>query len=194
MGLKDLPYRSIQMAVVAKLAAYGVKDDPKNPFQWEDVVLNLPDQPEYDPTYPWVYKRRRDGNIASDIFLYVDDGRPMGFDQEQCWAASRLFCSVCSHLGIQDATRKHTTPSQTPGPWAGSVIHTDQNLVALVSQKKWDKTKSMIDKLAGLLLARDDGKLPLKRLEQIRGFMIYVSLTYDWMPPYLKGLHLTIDS
>ena len=38
-----------------------------------------------------------------------------------------------------------------------------------------------------------DGKVDRKRLEQIRGFIIYVSRTYPWMPPYLKGLHLTID-
>jgi hypothetical protein len=60
--------------------------------------------------------------------------------------------------------------------------------------EKWDKTKSMIRELATLLQAHDDEKLPLKRLEQIRGFLIYVSRTYEWMPPYLKGLHLTIDS
>lgn len=39
-----------------------------------------------------------------------------------------------------------------------------------------------------------DGQVDRKRLEQIRGFLIYVSRTYPWMPPYLKGLHLTIDS
>ena len=35
--------------------------------------------------------------------------------------------------------------------------------------------------------------LPRERLEQIRGFLIYVARTYRWMTPYLKGLHLTID-
>lgn len=33
-----------------------------------------------------------------------------------------------------------------------------------------------------------------ERLEQIRGFMNYVSRTYRWVVPYIKGLHLTIDS
>ncbi len=45
------------MAVVAKIASYGDKDDPRNPFLWKDAELNLPgQQPDYDPTYPWVYK------------------------------------------------------------------------------------------------------------------------------------------
>jgi hypothetical protein len=100
---------------------------------------------------------------------------------------------MCAYLGLQDAARKRTTPSQTPGPWAGSVVHTQDELVALVSQKKWDKTKAMISELKEMLRAREDELLPHKRLEQIRGFLIYVSRTYDWMPPYLKGLHLTID-
>ena len=52
----------------------------------------------------------------------------------------------------------------------------------------------MIAELKGLMSAREDKKVPHKRLEQIRGFAIYVSRTYEWMPPYLKGLHLTIDS
>ena len=38
------------------------------------------------------------------------------------------------------------------------------------------------------------GALPLNRLEKIRGFLIYVARTYSWMTPFLKGLHLVIDS
>ena len=36
--------------------------------------------------------------------------------------------------------------------------------------------------------------LPLHRLLQIWGFLIYVVRTYKWLNPYIKGLHLTIDS
>jgi len=36
--------------------------------------------------------------------------------------------------------------------------------------------------------------LPLARLLQIRGFLMYVVRTYPWINPYMKGLHLTIDS
>jgi hypothetical protein len=34
----------------------------------------------------------------------------------------------------------------------------------------------------------------LQRLLVIRGFLIYVDRTYPWLSPYIKGLHLTIDS
>ena len=36
-------------------------------------------------------------------------------------------------------------------------------------------------------------RVPHKRLEYIRGFIIYVDRDFKWMSPYLKGLHLTID-
>ena len=32
------------------------------------------------------------------------------------------------------------------------------------------------------------------RMESIRGFLIYVASKYRDMDPYLKGLHLTLDS
>jgi hypothetical protein len=35
---------------------------------------------------------------------------------------------------------------------------------------------------------------PHKRLESIRGFLIYVIRTYPTFTPYLKGIHLTLDS
>lgn len=35
--------------------------------------------------------------------------------------------------------------------------------------------------------------LPRAELESARGFLIYISLTYTAMVPYLKGLHLMID-
>ena len=61
----------------------------------------------------------------------------------------------------------------------------------MVSQEKWDKTKRLIRKMADMV-ERDC--LPLARLLQIRSFLMYVVRTYPWMNPYMKGLHLTIDS
>ena len=39
---------------------------------------------------------------------------------------------------------------------------------------------------------RED-RVPHKRLECIRGFLIYVVRTFKWMIPYLNVIHLTID-
>ena len=33
-----------------------------------------------------------------------------------------------------------------------------------------------------------------ERIEYIRGFFVYVSITYRYMTPYLKGVNLTLES
>ena len=43
------------------------------------------------------------------------------------------------------------------------------------------------------MLAKDPNNLPRKRLEQIRGFLIYIGRTYRSFAPYIIGLHMTID-
>ena len=192
MGLRDSPYRSLQWQVRLKLVAYGDRKNVTNPFHWDRVVLNLPGSPGYRADLPWVMKIRVDGHIAAEIFVYVDDGRAIGHSAEMAWRVARFYAAMCARLGVQDAARKRTSASRTPGPWAGTVTHTDQDQVCgMVSQEKWDKTQVLIRELDGML-ARD--LLPLQRLLEIRGFLIYVVRTYPWLNPYIKGLHLTVDS
>ena len=48
-------------------------------------------------------------------------------------------------LGLQDACRKRTGPSQEPGEWAGtSVDSTNDSVTVFVSVKKWGKSKAII--------------------------------------------------
>jgi hypothetical protein len=61
----------------------------------------------------------------------------------------------------------------------------------MVSQEKWEKTQALIRELWVMI---ERNLLPLQRLLEIRGFLIYVVRTYPWLNPYLKGLHLTVDS
>ena len=77
---------------------------------------------------------------------------------------------------MQDASRKRTSPSQIPGPWAGTVTHRDEGKVgSMVSQEKWDKTKRLVAEMEKMV-AWD--RLPLTRLLQIRGFLMYVVHKY----------------
>ncbi len=193
MGLKDSPYRSMQLMIKAKYIAYGDRTDDANPFQWETVVLNLPGNKDYDPTLPWVMKVRQDGHLACEVYIYVDDGRFTGWCKMECWKAVQKFSSVLTFLGIQDAYRKRTEPLTEPGPWAGTVTTTSGGVFATVTAKKWRKTSEVVLEMVEMM-RKASGAMPRKRLEQIRGFLIYVGRTYRWMNPYLKGLHLTIDS
>jgi hypothetical protein len=101
---------------------------------------------------------------------------------------------MLNHLGIQDAPRKRRDSSRAPGAWAGAVIRTDGDGVhLLVSQEKWDRAKAQLKEIEEMIRT-GPGKMSRKRLEEIRGCLVYVTRTYIGMAPYLIGLHMTIDS
>ena len=57
-----------------------------NPFQWEQVQLNLPGNKTYNPCQPWMAKTRANGRIACNVFTFlVDDKRVTGPDKELTW-------------------------------------------------------------------------------------------------------------
>ena len=171
----------------------GDPTDPGNVSRWDHVRLNLPASNNYDPSLPWVSKVRLDGKVAADRVIFVDDVRTSGNSEQECWDACRKVGQKCSFLGIQDASRKCRKVSQEPGAWAGSVVWVSENEVyVLVSDEKWDKTQRLIGELQNMLEA-DPERMDRQRLEEVRGFLIYVSRTYRGMGPYLNGLHLTID-
>jgi hypothetical protein len=192
MGLQDSPYQSLQWQVRLKYKVYGDQRDLANPFHWDKVVFNLLGSKGYRSDLPWVMKVRADSHLAAEIFMYVDDRRPTGHSQELTWKAAWAYGAGFSRRGIQDASRRRTSPTMMPGPWAGTVTHTSGGmLVGMVSQDKWTKTKCLIQELVEMI---PGGPLPLQRLLKIRGFLMYVVRTYTWMNLYIKGLHLTIDS
>ena len=172
--------------------------------------LNVQGSEVYHPRLPWVSKVRLDELIACKVYIYVDDGRITGPTKLKTLAATRRLCSVISSLGTQDAARKRTEPSRNPGPWAGTISSTKGGVSISVSQERWEKTqghvRELVDMVEGYQFegARMDqvedleiyGEVDLnrERLEQIQGFLIYVSRTFKWMTPYLKGLHLTLDA
>ena len=72
---------------------------------------------------------------------------------------------------MQDLARKRTEPSSTQGPWASTVTHTKNGVLATVMEAKWRRTNELI---AELDVRERLGCLDHKLLEQIRGFLIYV--------------------
>jgi hypothetical protein len=69
---------------------------------------------------------------------------------------------------------------------------TDDGVCVLASEDKWNKAKEILEEIR-LMLETNPKELPWKRLEQIRGFLIYVTRNYPCMVPYLIGFHMTID-
>ncbi len=198
MGFVSSPYTTVQGTLMAEEVIRGDPLDPSNVFRWNEIVLNLPGSPSYKPWAPWVYKTwtlepGQVASIANDLRIYVDDVRTIGQTYEECRLASRVVASKANYLGIQDAARKRRDPSQTPGPWAGTIVHSNNSSVTVsISVERWNKAKGMIAWIKESIL--HSTFVNHKTLESYRGFLIYISRTYPALTPYLKGIHLTLGS
>mmetsp|Transcript_23389 Transcript_23389/g.35443 ORF Transcript_23389/g.35443 Transcript_23389/m.35443 type:complete len:218 (-) Transcript_23389:5513-6166(-) len=156
--------------------------------------MNCPGQRNYDPSKPWVSKvRKPDGRIAADFVSFVDDFRPSGPSSAEAWRAARRTASVLNFLGIQDAARKRRDSSKTPGAWTGLVVKTSSWGVELtILERKWKKAKALILEVKDMV-EKNPLALNCKRLEQICGYLVYITRTFPATVPYVIGLHLTID-
>jgi hypothetical protein len=63
--------------------------------------------------------------------------------------------------------------------------------INFLSQIKWDRLKNDIRSVK--YYAAKNKTPSIKEILLIRGFMVYAPVNYDCMPPYLKGLHLSIE-
>ena len=194
MGLRPSPYCAVQGMMMAKEIILGDRNDQKgNVFHWDRVRLNLPGSESYHPAHAWVTKVRVTGEVAADVFIYVDDIRCSAPTQAEAWTASQRTSSVLGSLGIQDAARKRRDPGQETGAWTGTVVWTSRGQISIkTTQEKWDKVKLHLRWIADNM--ENKKGLENRRLQSIRGFLVYVAQTYGCMVPYLKGLHATIDS
>ena len=194
MGLTSSPYVTGKMFGWTIDIILGDRWDPKNPFRWDAVQVNLPGMPNYDPSQPRLV-RTSEGNIAAALEAYVDDLRLLGHSELNCQAAASRAAKILQYLGQQNATRKYRPPHVKPGPWCGSFAAVKMDSVwVYTSQEKWEKARTFIRELESLLTGTEIKGIDYKFLERGRGFMIYFCRTYTSFVPYLKGMHLTMDS
>lgn len=149
MGSKSSPYSSVRFYYLAEEFVRGNRTDRHNALRWDEVRLNLPGSPEYNPSKPRVRKWDKEaGGIAGDVITYVDDVRGSGTSVEHAWAISHQVGTRLQYMGIQDATRKRKSPSQNPGPWAGAIMLTSSTSIAkTVSEEKWKKGRKLVNNL-----------------------------------------------
>jgi hypothetical protein len=124
---------------------------------------------------------------------YVDDIRTTGRTAALCWSISHQVGTHLCYLGIQDALRKRTLPSQRPGIWTGTLAQTPPEAVLVsCTQEKWTRARAYVKEMRDIVAQG----LPFahKELERKRGFLIYVTRTYPSLVPFLKGIHFTLDS
>jgi len=201
MGLRPSPYHSIKGFQIALELVQGDRTNPSNVFHWNEVILNLPGAANYNPSQPRVWKFNPvTGQMAAALHSYVDDLRAVGCSESQCWDVLHCVSTKLAYLGIQVAARKMRPPTMTPGPWAGAVAWASPAGVCIRSPRdKWMRAKALISQLQMELAKHQNdpvnpGGLLLGPLESARGFLVHMQQVYPSMTPYIKGLHLTIDS
>jgi hypothetical protein len=195
MGLMSTPYITNKGTHIAEETVLGYRLAPTNHLRWQYVHLNLPGMSSYDPTQPWVSKRQSDGSMAAGVTRFVDDLRPVGPSEQECWAVTHTLACHYGYLGLQIAARKTPPPppSQNPGAWAGShVVLPDGGTGITCGIDKWCKAKCLLHEMRSELC--QGPRLQHKLLEQRRGFFVHLQRTYPCITPFLKGLHLTLDS
>jgi hypothetical protein len=192
MGLMSSPYVAIKSTYLGEEIIQGCPEDPTNPLHWKAVLFNLPGAAQYTPTLPWVRRITFDGKIACSIPRYVDDLRPVGASVEACWSAMHCSATYFSYLGIQITGRKTRPPSQTPGPWAGTLAFVCPSGIGIAClPEKWSKAQQCILDLQAEI--EQHSSVDHKQLERTRGFFIHLPRTYPVIAPFLKGMHLTLE-
>jgi hypothetical protein len=148
----------------------------------------------YNPSLPRVSKiDSRSGRIAADMSTYVDDIRNTGPTALLCWQTSHRISTHLCYLGIQDALRKRTIPSLMAGAWNGSIAQTSNGrMIVTCTEEKWKRARDYVLEIQATV--RGDLPFNHKVLEQQRGFLVYLARTFPSLVPYLKGIHLTLDS
>ena len=86
MGLKPSPYWSARCYYLMEEFMMGDHRSRTNAFRWDDIVLNLPGDPTFNPSQPFVFKWDSTTKlIAASIRAYVDDLRIVAANRELAW-------------------------------------------------------------------------------------------------------------
>jgi hypothetical protein len=121
MGLRPSPHQACQGMMWAMEIIFGDWNDEMNVFRFDEVVLNLPGKGICNPRRPWVCKARKSVAIVCDVHTCVNDMRPTGPLELECWEASQRVSSVLASLGLQDVARKRRQAMLQAGAWKGLV-------------------------------------------------------------------------
>jgi hypothetical protein len=198
MGMSPSPWVCTRLLGWMMEIVMGDHKDENNPFRWDDVIVNCPGMDNYNPAMPRLYKWNAKGQvIAMDVQWFMDDLRGIGPNEDLIQKGIHKLESTMSYLGIQDATRKRRKHGQHVGEWVGaiSVAVKGVGLFQTVSEKKWDKAKTMIDELLKPFEdATDRPMMDHKDLERKTGFLVHLSMVFEEIAPFLKGLYLTMNS
>lgn len=206
------PYLSCQGEERIMELCLGDRQDSSNPFQWNEVWLNLPGAQGYDPSLPRVILLRSDGEMATRKVVFVDDihGGGRARELEEIKPPVRYITSRMNYYGNQEASRKRRHPTLTPGAWNGVLIHCDEpHPVKSTTASKWSRGITALDWLweqFGLQGCNTDPieyikKIPewnvsvdTAELRRIVGLWVHLTEVYSEGRCFMKGFYNAMEA
>ena len=133
---------------------------------WDQEVMNLPGQKNYNPQRPWCCKMKRlDSNrwrIDNAFTTYVDDVRTTGGSRRDVRETGHVVLSRTQWLGQQDAPRKRRALHRGTSVWAGSITLVEsENIYVTVDEDKWARGKNIVAYLQQSAKGEVDGPPPM---------------------------------
>jgi hypothetical protein len=176
----------------------GNPRDPANPFRYDQVNLNLPGMPEFDPARPKVMKRDSlRCCVAADFATFMDNLRGGAPGANEAWISRDCVAKTIQHKGCQDAPRKAGYPNKSPQPWTGGLVRIDEaGIYISLPLDKWNKVKGILTFYAKEI-AHHPHRRPLlshKTLERKLGFLCHAAQTVKEFRPFLHGFYDTLNS
>jgi hypothetical protein len=155
-------------------------------------VLNLPSSEGYKPSLPRVMLIRPDGLTAAGCLTFFDDGRVYGPNKR---IAQQALCHICANVqcyGNQEAARKRRPCQLRPGAWCGGVVYADQELPrSFLTQNHWDRLLMTLEWM--FIQAEQNVAVPRQSILEKLGFLVFASMAYPFMVPYLKSLYNSVE-
>eukprot|EP00986_Skeletonema_menzelii_P016382 scaffold14397_cov80-Skeletonema_menzelii.AAC.1 len=196
-GGRCCPFNACQGQTRILELCEGDRHDKENPFQWEEVRLNLPTSERYDPSLPRVLRIREDGELATMQSTYVDDIRGAARDSpdqpNNSREAARRLKRKMNYYGNQADERKFRPPALNPGAWRGFIFSTGSPFpMKSTTAKKWTRFKDglrwIIEK-AGTVEFVETAEL-----RRIAGLGVHITEMYTDARCYLKGFFNALEA
>ena len=132
-------------------------------------------------------------DLVIDFTTYVDNPRVAAGSEEEAWRAARIVASIWKYLGLQDDSGKRRMSGQDEVPWRGMKVHIiDESDYQLIGEEKWTNTRMIIEKW--IQRVTSEGPLYYKELKSYQGLLNHFFGTYNIYRPFMKGIHLTLES
>jgi hypothetical protein len=186
-GWTSSTYFTLRMLARVIELAKGPRHDTTSPFHWEKVVLNLPSSEGYKTSLPKVMLIHPDGLTTAGCLDLFENGRIYGPNKPIAQQALHHICAKVQWYGNQESARKRRPCQLRPGAWCGGVAYADQELTRyFLTQKHWDRLLMNLEWM--FIQAELNVAVPRQPILEKRGFLVFASMAYPFMVPYLKSL------